>query len=136
MKIHDKVLFLVFGLLFWIVGTLWYEERGSLVFETTSLRYWINFILTPIVTAAVCVAILRWRHIPAPEWASAALLIALPGMLGEAILLSNFALLMPRMQPSSAGRYGAFLFGAYALFLAIAEFVTLQASSGIAHELR
>jgi len=100
MKIHDKVLFLVFGLLFWIVGTLWYEERGSLVFETTSLRYWINFILTPIVTAAVCVAILRWRHIPAPEWASAALLIALPGMLGEAILLSNFALLMPRMQPS------------------------------------
>lgn len=128
MKMHDRVLFLLFGLAFWIIGTLWYEVRGSFVFETTSLRYWINFVLTPIVSAAVCIAILRWRHISAPEWASAALLIALPGMFGEAVLLSNFALLMPRMQPTSAGRYGAFLFVAYALFLTIAEIVTLKAT--------
>lgn len=128
MKMHDRVLFLLFGLAFWIIGTLWYEVRGSFVFETTSLRYWANFVLTPIVSAALCIAILRWRHIPAPEWASAALLIALPGMFGEAVLLSNFAVLMPRMQPASAGRYGAFLFAAYALFLTIAEIVTLRAT--------
>jgi len=128
MKMHDRVLFLLFGLAFWIIGTLWYEVRGPFVFETTSLRYWINFILTPIVSAAVCIAILRWRHIPAPEWASAALLIALPGMFGEAVLLSNFSVLMPRMQPASAGRYGAFLFAAYALFLTIAEIVTLRST--------
>jgi len=128
MKMHDRVLFLLFGLAFWIIGTLWYELRGPLVFETTSLRYWINFVLTPIVSAAVCIAILKWRHIPTPEWASAALLIALPGMFGEAVLLSNFAVLMPRMQPASAGRYGAFLFAAYALFLTIAEIVTLRAT--------
>ena len=128
MKMRDRVLFLLFGLAFWIIGTLWYELRGPLVFETTSLRYWINFVLTPIVSAAVCIAILKWRHIPTPEWASAALLIALPGMFGEAVLLSNFAVLMPRMQPASAGRYGAFLFAAYALFLTIAEIVTLRAT--------
>ena len=128
MKMYDRILFFLFGLAFWIIGTLWYEVRGPFVFETTSLRYWINFILTPIVSAAVCIAILRWRHIPAPEWASAALLIALPGMFGEAVLLSNFSVLMPRMQPASAGRYGAFLFAAYALFLTIAEIVTLRAT--------
>jgi len=131
MKMHDRVLFLLFGLGFWIIGTLWYEVRGPFVFETGNPRYWVNFILTPIVSAAVCIAILRWRHIPAPEWASAALLIALPGMFGEAVLLSNFSVLMPRMQPASAGRYGAFLFAAYALFLTIAEIVTPWPSESV-----
>jgi len=129
MKRYDRVLLPLFGLAFWIIGTLWYEVQGPSVFETTSLRYWIHFILTPIASAVVCVAILKWRHIPAREWAAAALLIALPGMLGEAGLLSRFAVFMPRMQAASAGRYGAFLFAAYALFLTISVIVTLTATS-------
>jgi hypothetical protein len=129
MKIYDRVLLPLFGLAFWIIGTLWYEVRGPSVFETTSLRYWINFILTPIASAVVCIAILKWRHIPAREWAVAALLIALPGMAGEAVLLSRFAVFMPKMQAASAGRYGAFLFAAYALFLTISVIVTLTATS-------
>ena len=128
MKVHDRALLLLFGLAFWIIGTLWYEVRGPVVFETTNLRFWINFILTPIVTAILCILLLRWRHVRSAEWASAALLIALPGMFGEALLLSHFATFMPKMQPASAGRYGAFLFAAYALFLSIAEIVTLTAT--------
>jgi hypothetical protein len=116
-----------FGLVFWIAGTLWYEKRGPLVFETTALRYWVNFVLTPVVTAGICLLILRWRHIPAFEWASAMLLIAIPGMMGEAVLLSHFSTLMPSMREASAGRYGAFLFATYALVLGIAEVVTLKA---------
>jgi hypothetical protein len=126
-KIRDSVLLLVFGIVFWIAGTIWYEMRGARVFETTSLRYAVNFALTPVLTAAVCVTILRWLRIPALAWASAALLIAIPGMIGEAILLSRFAALMPGMQPASAGRYGGFLFATYALFLGIAETVALRA---------
>ncbi len=53
--------------------------------------------------------------------------IAIPGMIGEAILLSRFSVLMPGMQPPSAGKYSGFLFATYALFLAIAETVTLRA---------
>jgi hypothetical protein len=117
-----------FGLVFWIAGTLWYEKRGPLVFETTALRYWVNFVLTPVVTAGICMLILRWRQIPAFEWASAMLLIAIPGMLGEAVLLSHFSTLMPSMREVSAGRYGAFLFATYALVLGIAEAVTLRAA--------
>jgi hypothetical protein len=129
MKPIDKFLFLLFGLGFWVIGTIWYELRGPRVFESSPQRYWINFVLTPVVTAAICILILKWRQVPAAHWASAALLIALPGMFGEALLLSNFARLMPRMRPESAGKYGAFLFATYALFLTISEIITLQASS-------
>lgn len=127
MRIHDKLLFLMFGAAFWVVGTVFYELRGPQVFESTSQRYWINFVITPVLTAAICIVILRWRHVPAVEWASAALLIAIPGMFGEAALLSCFATLMPRMRLETAGKYGAFLFATYALFLTIAEIVTVAA---------
>jgi hypothetical protein len=123
---YDKLLFVLFGAAFWVIGTIWYEWRGPHVFESTNLRYWINFAATPIVTAVICILLLRWRHVPGAEWASAALLIALPGMFGEAALLSRFATFMPRMHPETAGKYGAFLFAAYALFLAIAEIVTIR----------
>jgi hypothetical protein len=124
---YDKLLFVLFGAAFWVLGTIWYEWRGPHVFESTSLRYWINFAATPIVTSVICILLLRWRQVPGAEWASAALLIALPGMFGEAALLSRFATFMPRMHPETAGKYGAFLFATYALFLTIAEIVTIRA---------
>jgi Family of unknown function (DUF5367) len=127
MKPVDKLLFPLLGLALWVAGTILYEFRGHHVFEGSDQRYWINFVLTPVVTAAICILILKWRHIPHMDWASAALLIALPGMFGEAALLSRFAVFMPRMRPETAGRYGAFLFATYALFLTIAEMVTVLA---------
>jgi hypothetical protein len=48
-------------------------------------------------------------------------------MFGEALLLSRFATFMPRMHPETGGKYGAFLFATYALFLTIAEIVTIRA---------
>src|SRR5271167_4207801 len=116
-KPSDKLLFLLFGLAFWVVGTIWYELRGPRVFESSDQRYWINFVITPIMTAGICILILKWRQIAGVDWASAALLIALPGMFGEAALLSNFARFMPRMHSATAGRYGSFLFASYAVFL-------------------
>ena len=130
MKMPDKLLFALFGAALWIAGTIWYELRGPHVFESTSQRYWINFVVTPILSTAICIFLLRWRHVPAGEWSSAALLVALPGMFGEAVLLSRFASLMPRMHPETAGKYGAFLFASYALFLTIAEIITVRAPGG------
>ena len=127
MRGREIVLLLVFGVVFWSAGTLWYEVRGPRLFESTAVRYWVNFALTPIVTSAVCIAILRWMHVAPAHWASAMLLVAIPGMLGEAVLLANFSTLMPRMHETSAGRYGAFLFATYALVLSIAEIVALRA---------
>ncbi len=127
MKINDKFLFVLFGAAFWVIGTIWYETRRPQVFERTSQIYWINFAITPILTTVICILLLKWRHAPAAEWASAALLIALPGMFGEAVLLSRFAAFMPRMHPETAGKYGSFLFATYAVFLTIAEIVTIRA---------
>lgn len=130
MTSQDKLVLGLFGAGFWVIGTILYELRGPHVFEGSSQRYWINFVITPVVTALACILLLKWRHIAAAEWSAAALLIALPGMFGEALLLSDFARFMPRMHPATAGRYGAFLFASYSVFLTIAEIVTLWASKG------
>jgi hypothetical protein len=128
MKEHDVAFLLVLGLIIWIVGTIYYANRGPAILETTSLRYWGAFALSPVVSAVLCVAILLWRHIAPANWTSAMLLLAIPGMIGEALVLSNLSTFMPKLHATSGGRYGAFLFAAYALVLGMAEVVTLRAT--------
>jgi hypothetical protein len=128
MKLQESVLLFVLGLAIWILGTVYYAYRGARVLETTELRYWVNFLLSPVVSAMLCVAILRWRHTGPSNWAAAILLLAIPGMIGEAIVLSHLGTFMPRLHATSGGRYGAFLFATYAVVLGVAEFVTLRAS--------
>lgn len=128
MKGHDVALLLVLGLIIWIVGTIYYANRGPDILETTGLRYWGAFALSPIVSALLCVAIIRWRHIAPANWTSAMLLLAIPGMIGEALVLSNLSTFMPKLHATTGGRYGAFLFATYALVLGMAEVVTLTAT--------
>jgi len=75
-----------------------------------------------------CIAILRWRRVAPADWASAMLLLAIPGMIGEAAVLSHWSTFMPRLQETSGGRYGAFLFATYAVVLGLAEVLTLRAA--------
>jgi hypothetical protein len=128
MKGQDVVLLLVLGLIVWVVGTVYYANHGPAILETTSVRYWGAFALSPIVSALLCIAILRWRHIASANWTSAMLLLAIPGMIGEAVVLSHLSTFMPKLHVTSGGRYGAFLFATYALVLGVAEVVTLRAS--------
>ncbi|MGI8992025.1 MAG: DUF5367 family protein [Bryobacteraceae bacterium] len=127
MKTRDVAYLLVMGLTIWVVGTVYYAYAGPVVLETTSTRYWISFVLSPILSAAICMAILWRRRIPSPDWSSAMLLLAIPGMIGEAMVLSHLTTFMPRLHATSGGRYGAFLFATYALALGVAEVVTLRA---------
>jgi len=129
MKTQNCIILLVLGALIWIFGTIYYAYRGPLVLETTSARYWISFCISPIASAILCITILKLRHIPPIHWTSAMLLLAIPGMIGEAVVLSHLSTFMPRIHASSGGRYGAFLFATYAVVLGIAEFVTLRAQS-------
>ena len=128
MKAQDVVLLLFLGSSIWIVGTLHYASHGPAVLETTSLHYWRAFIISPIASAILCIGILLWRHIAPAHWASAMLLLAIPGMIGEAVVLSHLSMFMPKLHETSGGRYGAFLFATYALVLGVAEVVTLRAA--------
>ena len=122
----EVIVLIAIGFAIWILGTIYYALRGQAILETTSLRYWLSFSISPIFSAILCVAILRLRHIPAAQWANAMLLLALPGMVGEAMLLTHMSTFMPRLQAASGGKYGALLFVAYALTLGIAEAVALR----------
>jgi hypothetical protein len=128
MKIQDCIILLVLGLLIWVLGTAYYAYRGPLVLETTSIRYWISFFISPLVSAILCTAVLKLRQVPPSEWVSGMLMLAIPGMIGEAVVLSHLSTFMPRIHASSGGRYGAFLFATYAVVLGIAEAVTLKAN--------
>ena len=128
MKGKEVALFLGLGLLIWIVGTIHYGLRGPTILETTSSRYWSAFALSPIVSGILCVLILRWRRIAPEHWTTATLLLAIPGMIGEAVVLANLSTFMPRLHPESGGRYGAFLFLTYAVVLGVAEVITLRAA--------
>jgi hypothetical protein len=128
MKAQDVIVLLALGLLIWIVGTMYYAQRGAVILETTPARYWIAFALSPIFSALLCVLILRRRHVAPRDWAAAMLLLAIPGMLGEAVVLTNWATFMPKLHAETGGKYAAFLFATYAVALALAEFVTLRAS--------
>lgn len=128
MKSQDSVVLLSLGLGIWILGTVYYAFAGHRVLETTAVRYWVSFAISPVTSAALCILILRWRHIAPSNWAVAMLLLAIPGMIGEAVVLSNLATFMPRIQEASGGRYGAFLFATYAVVLGVAEFATLRSA--------
>jgi ABC-type iron transport system FetAB permease component len=128
MNLQTRIILFVLGLLIWILGSVYYAYRGSQVLETTQLNYWLSFWISPLLSATLVVVIFRLLHVAPSNWASAALLIAIPGMIGEAIVLSHLSTFMPRIQESSGGRYGAFLFATYAVVLGIAEFVTLKAT--------
>jgi hypothetical protein len=122
---REIILLLAIGAAIWILGTVYYARLGALILETTPARYWIAFAVSPVVSAILCVAIMRWMHVPHIHWASAMLLLAIPGMIGEAIALSHFGTFMPKLQAASGGRYGAFLFATYAVVLGIGEAVAL-----------
>ena len=127
MRTQDIALLLVLGLAIWILGTIYYAYTGPAVLETTSRRYWVSFLISPIISGVICIAILRWRQIPPVDWAPAMLLLAIPGMIGEAVVLTNLTTFMPKLHATSGGRYGAFLFATYAVVLGLAEVVTLKA---------
>ena len=129
MKSQEIILLLSLGLVIWILATIYFAFTGHNALETTPARYWATFATSPVMSAALCILILWWRHIPPSDWAAGMLLLAIPGMIGEAVVLSNLGTFMPRIQEASGGRYGAFLFATYAVVLGIAEFITLRSAS-------
>lgn len=129
MSTKDRVGFISLGFLIWAAGTSVYSMTGSSFFEGSAAGYWLNLISTGILYAVVSLGLMKWRQIKQKDWLQGAICIALPGMLGEIPILASFSELMSNMQPETAGRYAAFLFGGYSTLIGAAGFMSAKASS-------
>ncbi|AFY84964.1 hypothetical protein Oscil6304_5478 [Oscillatoria acuminata PCC 6304] len=129
MRMRDRVSFIVLGLVIWAAGTLVYRLTGSSFFEGSATGYWLNVGFTGILCAVVFLGVMKWRNIKQQDWLQGAICIALPGMLGEIPILASFSELMSNMQPETAGRYAALLFGCYSTVIGTAWFMSAKADS-------
>src|SRR5215471_13062049 len=71
MKGLDVAMLLVLGSVIWVLGTIHYAKDGPAILETTNARYWREFAISPLISAVLCIVILRWRNIPPAQWTSA-----------------------------------------------------------------
>jgi len=132
----DRLGFISLGFVIWAAGTSVYRMTGSSFFEGSAAGYWLNVIFTGILYAVVSLGLMKWRKIKQEDWLQGAICIALPGMLGEIPILAGFSELMSNMQPETAGRYAAFLFGGYSTLIGAAWFMSAKASSQSISETR
>ena len=129
MSTKNKVVFISLGFAIWVAGTSVYRMTGSSFFEVSAAGYWLNVIFTGILYAVVSLGLMKWRKIEQKDWLQGAICIALPGMLGEIPILAGFSEFMSNMQPETAGRYAAFLFGGYSTLIGAAWFMSANAIS-------
>jgi drug/metabolite transporter (DMT)-like permease len=129
MSRKDGIILCLLGLFIWAVGTLVYRLAGSYFFESSTVGYWMNAIVTAILYSIVGIGLMKWLRIKSEYWLYGAVCVALPGMLGEVLVLSTFSELMVNMQPETAGRYGAFLFGGYSCLISSAWLMSIKKGS-------
>jgi Family of unknown function (DUF5367) len=129
MNTKDRVGFVLLGFVVWAAATLVFRMTGSYFFEGAAAGYWLNAIATGILYAAVSLGLMKWWKIKQKDWLQGAICIALPGMLGEIPILADFSGLMSNMQPETAGRYAAFLFGGYSSLIGASWLMSAKAIS-------
>ena len=128
MNTKNRISFVLLGFVIWAVGTLVYRMTGAYFFEGSSAEYWLNVIVTGILSSAISLGLMKWQRIEQKDWLQGAICIALPGMLGEIPILSSFSELMSNMQPETAGRYAAFLFGGYGSLIGFSWLMSTRAN--------
>src|SRR5262245_31026438 len=99
--------FFLLGVVLWAGGTLLYRNLGTMLFESGLIVYWTNFAVTVVAFCAVFMQSASRRKIPREHWPTTALLMAVPGLFGEAITLLQFAAILPALRTETAASYAA-----------------------------
>ncbi len=113
----DGLIFAGAGLGAWLAATLFYAAFGGGVLDSAFWFYAINAFLAAAFGTFVFHITARLRHIRRGRRMLPMLAFVAPGLLGSALVIGQFQVLMPTADPVSIGRYGAFL---AVLFVALA----------------
>jgi len=117
---QDGLVFTLAGLLAFVACTAYYAAFGDGLLERAFWFYAVNAFLAAGATGFLYYAAVRIQHTPRRRRPLAALVFAAPGLVGGALMMSQLTQLLPRFEPVSIGRYGAFLFVGYTLVAAMA----------------
>lgn len=115
--------FVIIGIAVWFGATLLMRVAGQYFFDPNNAGLMaVDFLAMLIAMPLLARAIFRGWRVPAAQRASAALGVALPGMLLDVLTTYFFAQFFPNVNAAGAGAWGACLLFSYALFLVPAFF--------------
>jgi hypothetical protein len=116
---------IVVGLIVWAAATVALRAAGQYVFRATGTgtALWLLVVSLPLMVW-VALAVLP-RHRGAGERARAAIALAAPGMLLDAVGAIWFSNIFPNIRPDAAG-----LFGGWLLFCNVVVLLTAVAWKG------
>lgn len=114
----NRLLLAGIGFGIWLGATMLFRVAGHLFFFYENTAFIIGlWIVTAIALIGVAVGIFRWQKIAPEHRYQAAILLALPGMLGDAIAVQLFPMVFPNMNVDADGAFAAWLLWAYASVL-------------------
>jgi hypothetical protein len=116
----DGIAFGAAGVAAWMLATAFYVAFGGSLLERAFWFYALNAFLIAAGYGLLFVAVARLRRVPCRRRSLPALVFAAPGVVGAAVVLSNFGQLFPDLSPASLGRYGAYLFVGFAALTLLA----------------
>jgi hypothetical protein len=106
------------GFVAWAVATLAFRLGGQYLLNPAT-----EFVLLGVFVAVVPLmmvlmyALYWWQAVQGPNRRTAAILVALPGMLLDVVSTAFFETIFPNMDPAAAKYFGALLLLAYAVVL-------------------
>ncbi len=105
------------GVVVWILATLGFRYYGQLFFTTDDIRLAILFIVAAPGLWGLMVLYLGVLNVLPVNRALAAVAFVLPGLLLDAVVTANFALVFPNLDVSLDSRFGALMLWSYAWLL-------------------
>ncbi len=105
------------GFVLWLIATLAFRFLGPSFFTPALATHALAFIATPVATAAIAFFLLRMLRAAPGDEAEAAIGVAFPGMILDAIVVNNFPIAFPGIDETLDGVFGAHMLLAYAAII-------------------
>lgn len=105
------------GFIIWLIATIVFRFAGQFFFVPDETPRMIVFVATPIVVGIVTFLALKLLKEARGDEAEAAIGVALPGILLDAFVVHEFPRILPNLDPTLDGAFGALTLLAYSTVL-------------------